>query len=164
MLMKYKTGIGQDSHRFELKQTGKKCIIAGIPFDGVNGFCANSDGDVVYHAITNAISSITGELILGNIADTLCLEKGVTDSEVYLKEALKTLKQKQYDIVHIAISLEGKKPRFKEQIPEMRKKIAKVTEIEQEQVGITATTGEELTSFGKGEGVQCLALISVYKN
>lgn len=151
-------GLGQDSHRFEKEPTSKKCIIAGVPFEEVPGFDANSDGDVVFHAICNAISSVTGELILGGIADTLCLEEGVTDSDAYLLKALKTLKG--ITIQHIALSLEGKRPKFKNHLEAMRKKIAKIIKISPTQVGITATTGEELTGFGKGEGVQCIAIIT----
>jgi len=157
--MQYKTGIGQDSHRFESEESTKTCTVAGLAFDGVPGFEANSDGDVAFHAITNAISTVTGVIILGGIADELCLEKGVTDSEVYLKEALNTLGSKE--IEHIALTLEGKRPKFKERIPEMRKNIARVVGIDATQVGITATTGEGLTGFGRGEGVQCIAIITV---
>lgn len=157
-IMQYRTGIGQDSHRFLPQDSTKPCIMAGIIFDNVPGFSANSDGDVVFHAICNAISSLTGVLILGDIADDLCLKDGITDSEVYLKEALKTLgKQK---ITHVAISLEGKKPHFKKRIFEMRENIAKVMQLDVTQVGITATSGEGLTDFGCGDGVQCFAIVT----
>jgi 2-C-methyl-D-erythritol 2,4-cyclodiphosphate synthase len=153
-----RTGIGQDSHRFLPQDSSKPCIMGGVIFKDVPGFNANSDGDVVLHAICNAISSLTGVLILGAIADDLCLKEGITDSEVYLKEALKTLgKQK---ISHVAITLEGKKPHFKRRIPEMCANIARVMELELSQVGITATSGEGLTDFGCGEGVQCLVIVT----
>lgn len=156
--MTFKTGIGQDSHHFEPENSKKKCVIGGLIFDNVPGFLANSDGDIVFHAITNAISSISGTLILGTIADELCLNQGITDSEVYLKEALKTLGDQK--ITHIAITIEGNRPKLKLRIEEMRQHIANVMGIEKSQVGITATTGEKLTSFGKGEGVQCFAIVS----
>lgn len=157
-----RTGLGQDSHRFLPADSSKPCIIAGLIFEGVPGFNANSDGDLVFHAICNAISSLTGVLILGAIADDLCLKDGITDSEVYLKEALKTLgKQK---ISHIAISLEGKKPHFKKRILDMRQNIAKVMNLNADQVGITATSGEGLTDFGCGDGVQCFAMITTIEN
>lgn len=158
-LMKIRTGIGQDSHRFLTSQTAEKtCIIAGLPFKDVPGFEANSDGDIVYHAICNAISSLTGILILGAIADDLCLNHGVTDSEAYLLEALKTLGSQK--ISHIALTIEGKRPKFKERIDEMRAKIASVMSLDKTQIGITATTGEGLTGFGRGEGVQCFAILT----
>lgn len=156
--MKVRTGIGQDSHRFLLTDSTKLCIIAGLIFDEVPGFNANSDGDVVYHAICNAISSLTGVLILGAIADDLCLKDGITDSEVYLKEAMKTLGKQR--ITHIAITIEGKKPKFKSRIVEMRESIARVMDLDVAEVGITATSGEGLTDFGCGDGVQCFAIVT----
>ncbi len=70
-----RNGLGQDSHRFLPEGSTKPCVIAGCTFEEVPGFLANSDGDVVYHAICNAISSLTGVLILGGIADDLMLER-----------------------------------------------------------------------------------------
>lgn len=157
-----RTGIGQDSHRFLPPDSTKPCIIGGIIFDDVPGFNANSDGDIVFHAICNAITSLTHVLILGGIADDLCLKDGITDSEVYLKEALKTLgKQK---ISHLAITIEGKKPRFKPRLLEMRENIARVMNIDSSQVGVTATTGEGLTDFGCGDGVQCFVIVTTMEN
>lgn len=153
-----RTGIGQDSHRFMSEDSSKPCVIAGIIFEDVPGFSANSDGDVVFHAICNGISSLTGELILGAVADDLCHKAGITDSEVYLKEAMKTLGSQQ--VSHVAISLEGNKPRFKERLLEMRENIARVMDIQVSQVGITATTGEGLTDFGCGDGVQALVIVT----
>ena len=160
--MTVRTGIGQDSHRFLPPDSSKPCIIAGLIFDDAPGFMANSDGDVVFHAICNAITSVTGVLILGAIADDLCLKDGITDSEVYLKEAMKTLgKQK---ISHVAITLEAKKPKFRERLLEMRANIARVMEPELSQVGITATSGEGLTDFGCGDGVQCFAIVTTQED
>lgn len=153
-----RTGIGQDSHRFLAHDSSKPCIIAGIMFDEVPGFNANSDGDVVFHAICNAISSLTHVLILGGIADDLCLKDGITDSEVYLKEALKTLGGQK--ITHVAITIEAKRPKFKLALEKMRAKIARVMDLTIDQVGITATTGEGLTDFGCGDGVQAFAIVT----
>jgi len=161
-LMRTRTGIGKDSHRFLPKDSSKPCVIAGVMFDDVPGLNANSDGDVVYHAICNAISSLTGVLILGGVADELCLKEGITDSEVYLKEAAKTLGAQH--ITHIAVSLEAKKPHFKERLDEMRENIANALDLETDQVGITATSGEGLTDVGCGEGVDCIAIVTTYED
>ena len=158
MKTRTRTGIGQDSHRFLPPDSSKPCMVAGIIFEDIPGFNANSDGDVVFHAICNAITSVTGTLIMGAIADDLCLKDGITDSEVYLREACKTLGRQQ--IVHIAITIEGKKPRFKEKILEMRQNIARILNLDISQIGITATSGEGLTDFGCGDGVQCFAIIT----
>jgi 2-C-methyl-D-erythritol 2,4-cyclodiphosphate synthase len=153
-----RTGIGQDSHRFLPPDSNKPCIIGGITFHDAPGFMANSDGDAVMHAICNAISSLTGILILGNIADDLCLKEGITDSEVYLKEAMKTLGPQQ--ITHVAISIEAKMPKFKNRIEEMRQNIARIMHLEITQIGITATSGEGLTDFGSGLGVQAFVIVT----
>lgn len=68
-----KVAIGQDSHRFDLKNdTGKKLILGGVVFENETPFEANSDGDVILHALTNAISGITCKNILGEVADKMC--------------------------------------------------------------------------------------------
>lgn len=156
--MPVRTGMGQDSHRFLPLESAKPCVMAGIIFEEVPGFQANSDGDVVYHAICNAISSLTHVLILGGIADVLCLNDGITDSEVYLKKALETLGAQK--ITHIAIAIEAKRPHFKSKLKEMRANIARVMGLHDSQIGITATSGEGLTDFGCGEGVQCFAIVT----
>jgi len=156
--MLVKTGLGQDSHRFLPPDSSKPCLIGGLIFDDAPGFNANSDGDVVFHALCNAITSLTGILILGAIADELLLKDGITDSEVYLREALKILgKQK---ITHVAISIEAKKPILKERYQEMRENVARVMNLDVSQVGITATSGAGLTDFGCGDGAQCHAIIT----
>lgn len=158
MRYKIRTGIGQDSHRFLPPESSKPCVIGGIIFDGVQGLNANSDGDIVLHAICNAITSITGVLILGGIADDLCLKDGITDSEVYLKEAMKTLTIQT--ITHVAITIEGKKPQLKKRLNEMRANIARIMNLDISDIGITATSGEGLTDFGCGDGVQCFVVIT----
>ncbi len=158
-----KTGFGQDSHRFERKDSSKRCVVGGVYFEEVPGFKANSDGDVAYHAVCNAISSLTGVLVLGGIADDLCLKDGITNSEVYLKEALKTLHKIDYKISHVALSLEGKRPLFKNHLVQMRQNIATLLEIELTDVGVTATSGEGLSDYGCGDGVFCQSIVTVYK-
>lgn len=160
--MTVRTGIGQDSHRFLPIDSSKLCIIGGLIFDDAPGFNANSDGDVVFHAICNAITSLTGVLILGDIADDLCLKDGITDSEVYLLEAMKTLGQQR--ITHVAITIEAKKPKFKHRLLEMRENIARVMKLDVSQVGVTVTSGEGLTDFGCGDGVQAFAIVTTVES
>ena len=85
-----KIGMGQDSHRFLNEKGDKICTIGGVEFYDVPGLDADSDGDVVYHAICNAITSITHVHILGDIAIQMC-KQGITNSREYLVEAKKTL-------------------------------------------------------------------------
>ncbi len=153
-----KVAIGQDSHKIDYNNTDKKLILGGVEFEEDFSIIANSDGDVVLHAITNAVSGITCKNILGSISDEMCNKKGITNSEEYLKEALKYLNEK---IVHISISIECKAPKITPKIEEMRKNIAKILDITPNSVGITATSGEGLTEFGKGNGISVFACITV---
>ncbi|HSX10713.1 MAG TPA: 2-C-methyl-D-erythritol 2,4-cyclodiphosphate synthase [Chlamydiales bacterium] len=158
----YRTGIGQDSHRFLPADSTKPCTIGGVIFEDVPGLDADSDGDIVYHAMCNAITSLSGVPILGDIARDLCRKDGITDSQVYLEEALKTLGAQK--IVHVALSIEGKRPYFDEKIVQMRKKIASVLKIKPAAVGITATSGDGLTDFGCGDGLQCLCVMTTVES
>lgn len=160
--MKYRTGLGQDSHRFLPEESSKPCILAGLIFEDVPGMASNSDGDVIFHAICNAITSVTGIQILGGIADDLCQKDGITDSQVYLEKALETLKRQK--IEHLAIAIEAKRPRLQSRIEEMRSKIAGLMKLDLQQVGITATASDGLTEFGLGEGIQCICIMTVIES
>lgn len=155
----FRTAIGQDSHQFLSEDSTKPCVICGIIFKDVPGLSADSDGDVVFHALCNAITSITHVPILGKVAKELYEKDGITDSEVYLKEALKTLTDK---IVHVSISLEGKRPYFQDKVHLMKEKLSNILKIEKDQIGITATTGDGLTDFGCGDGVQCFCILTTF--
>lgn len=157
-MKRYITGIGQDSHRFLEKEGDKKCIIAGLPFVGVPGMDADSDGDVVFHAICNAISSLTHVPILGGIAIDLCRNQGITDSRVFLDKALETLGDKK--IEHIALTIEGKRPKFQKRADDIRQGVAAAVSVAIDQVGITFTSGDGLTAFGRGEGMMCYCLLT----
>ena len=108
----FRTGIGQDSHRFLSSDSTKPCIVGGVIFKGVPGLDADSDGDVVYHAVCNAITSLSGVPVLGGIAKDLCRKDGITDSQVYLEKAAQTLGDQS--IIHIALTIEGKRPYFED--------------------------------------------------
>lgn len=154
----YRTGIGQDSHRFLPTESSKPCVVGGVIFEDVPGLDADSDGDVAYHAICNAITSLSGVPILGGIAHDLCRKDGITDSEVYLQKAVEALGKQ--NIVHVALSIEGKRPYFEEKIQAMKKKIAAVLGVAVSSVGITATSGDGLTDFGCGDGLQCFCILT----
>jgi len=159
MFPRVRVGIGQDSHRFlPSESTSKPCVIGGVIFEGVPGLAADSDGDVVYHAICNAITSVSGTPILGGIAIDLCHKDGITDSQVYLEKAMQTLGKQV--ISHIALTIEGKRPRFQKRISEIREKVASVMGLSVDQVGLTVTSGDGLTDFGCGDGLQCLCILT----
>ena len=136
-----KVAIGQDSHKISYDKN-KKLILGGIEFEDNFSLSANSDGDVVLHAITNAISGITCKNILGEVADKMCNKDGIKNSEEYVKEAIKYLNE---EIIHLSISIECKVPKINPKIQEMRKNISRILNINENCIGITATSGEGLT-------------------
>ena len=154
-----KVGIGQDSHRFDFDDSSKKLVLGGITFEGHPPLAGNSDADVVLHSITNAISGVTGVNILGEISDDLCFSKGIKNSEEYLFEALKYLGDLK--VVHISVSIEGKTPKITPMIPAIRARLCYLLAVEENSVGITATSGEGLTDFGKGLGLQVISIVTV---
>jgi 2-C-methyl-D-erythritol 2,4-cyclodiphosphate synthase len=156
--MKVKTAIGQDSHRFAPDSSHKPLILAGLEFPNEPGLEGNSDADVVLHAIINAISGITGVNILGAIADELCLQQGITDSKIYLQHALAQLAN--WQICHISCSIECKRPHLSDKIPHMKQSICQLLGLNLADVGITATSGEALSDFGRGHGIQVLCIIT----
>lgn len=155
---KVRVGIGQSSHRFLPPDSAKPCVIGGLIFEDAPGLFAENDGDVVFHSICNAITSVCGVPILSGIASDLCLKDGITDSQVYLESAIGALGGQK--ISHVALSLEGKRPDLERRIEEMRAKVAEVMKIQLDQVGLTTISGEGLTDFGCGDGLQCLCVLT----
>lgn len=154
-----KVGIGQDSHAFDFEDKEKKLVLGGVVFEGEPPLKGNSDADVILHSITNAISGVTTVNILGDVSDELCLEQGIVDSSIYLKEALRHLNDSR--IVHLSISIECARPRISPKIAEIRRNLSSLLNIPESCIGITATTGEGLTPFGQGLGIQVLSIVTV---
>lgn len=152
-----KVAIGQDSHKIDLENPDKKLLLGGVEFEENYSLLGNSDADVVLHAITNAVSGITCQNILGKVADDMC-QKGIKNSEIYLQKALQYLNEK---IVHLSLSIECKKPKIAPKIEEMRANLASILNLEPTSIGITATSGEGLTECGKGSGISVFACITV---
>lgn len=153
-----KVGIGQDSHRFDFEDKDKKLVLGGVLFEGHAPLAGNSDADVVLHSITNAVSGVTCVNILGKVSDDMCLKEGITDSREYLKEALKHLDGCK--IVHLSISIECLTPKITPKIPELRKSLSQLLGLPENAIGITATTGEGLTQFGQGKGIQVFSCVT----
>lgn len=155
----FRVGIGQDSHKFS-SDPNKKLFLGGIEIAEAQGLEANSDGDVVIHALCNALEQALGNDSFSTYADPMC-QKGITDSKEYLRVALEHVRDKKYKINNIGISVEAKKPKILPVSNKIRKFLSEIMKIEEDAIGINATSGEELTAFGKGEGVQAFAIVSL---
>lgn len=151
-----KVGIGQDSHRIQDPAAGKALVLGGVTLKEPYALEGNSDSDVVLHAVTNAVSGITGKPVLGPVADKMC-QAGQKDSAAYLQRALEDLDAMGYRLSHVSIVLECLKPKILPIIPAMTTRLSELTGLAPEDIAFTATTGEGLTDFGKGLGIQGFA-------
>jgi len=153
-----KVAIGQDSHRFEPDGSDKKLVLGGVYIEGCPGLEGNSDADVILHALTNAVSGITCVNILGDEADRMC-RRGIKDSRAYLEAALGHMKEGSR-ILHASISIEALRPRLSPYLDRIRESLAEILGMDPGSIGITATTGEGLSEYGKGLGIFCTAIIT----
>lgn len=156
--MRVKSGIGIDSHRFLDESVNKPLVLGGLNIQGMPGLAGNSDADVVLHALTDAISGVTGKTVIGAVADVMCAQ-GLTDSRLYLARALESLGV--WQISHVSIAIECQRPKVDPLVPAMRQSIADLLDITFTDVCITATSGEALSDFGRGLGIFATAIVTV---
>jgi 2-C-methyl-D-erythritol 2,4-cyclodiphosphate synthase len=153
-----KVALGEDSHRFEPVSSIKPLMIGGVLIEGCPGLAGNSDADVVLHALTNALSGISGVPILGPVSDRMCLEEGITDSKEYVQKAVESIGE--YGISHVSVSVEAKRPKLLPYYDTIRMQIAALLSIPVTAVGFTATSGEALSECGKGNGIHAFVIVT----
>ena len=152
----FKIGIGQDSHRFS--ENLKPLILGGVFIPEHIGVDANSDGDIILHSLCNALSSAIGGDSIGTWFDEM-VRRGITDSQEALKVIYDKLKP-HYKLNHISIAIEAKTPYIKlELAKKIKENIARLLEVDTNQVGLTFTSGEGLTPFGQGLGLQVISTV-----
>ncbi len=155
--MKVKTGLGLDSHRFVAGESDKPFVLGGVVFDDAPALSGNSDADVILHALTDAISGVTGVTVIGAVADKMC-RSGITDSKAYLAVALESLGD--WQLSHVSIALECLRPKIDPKVPALRESIAALLGVELGDVCITATTGEQLNDVGRGLGIHATVIVT----
>jgi 2-C-methyl-D-erythritol 2,4-cyclodiphosphate synthase len=162
--MMFRVGLGQDSHEFVTDEENKSLMLGGVRVSGKGGLKGNSDGDAILHSICNALSSAIGGDSLSTWADDLC-NQGIKDSARYVEDVFNKIVALKYSVANISISVEARKPRLKmEVVDRIKIKIASLLKIEVQQVGLTFTSGEGLTSFGLGKGIQALTIVNIIKH
>lgn len=153
-------GQGYDVHRLA---EGESLWLGGILIFHDKGTVAHSDGDVLIHALCDAM---LGALSLGDIGthfpDTSEKYKNI-DSKILLKKTGDLIKEKGYKIENIDSTICAQRPKLKPFIPEMKKVMAHVLEIETEQISVKATTTEHLGFEGREEGISAHAVVLVQK-
>ena len=156
----YRIGQGYDVHRLA---EGETLWLGGIVIPHKKGTIAHSDGDVVIHAVCDAL---LGALSLGDIGhhfpDTSEKFKNI-DSKILLAETNKLINKHGYQIVNIDSTISAQQPKLKPYIPEMKKVMAQVLNIKAEQISVKATTTERLGFEGSEEGISAQAVVLIQK-
>jgi len=158
--MNFRVGIGYDVH---VLKPGLDFNLGGIKINHDKGCVAHSDGDVLIHAICDALLGAANLRDIGfHFPDTSADYKGI-DSKILLDKTNTLLENQGYRISNIDSTIILQKPKIKDQIPDMIQVLAEVLGIEQNQVSVKATTSEGLGFEGREEGVSALATALIYK-
>ncbi len=159
MAIKFRIGEGYDVHQL---REGLTLTLGGVTIDHTKGCVAHSDGDVVIHAICDAL---LGAAALGDIGlhfpDTSVDFKGI-DSKILLHKVCELLAERGFEVGNVDCTIRAQQPKLRNHIDTMRSTLAEVMGLEVGQISIKATTTEKLGFEGREEGiaVSAIALIA----
>ena len=152
-------GFGYDAHHF----IDGDCIVLGaekIPYS--KGIDAHSDGDVLLHALCDAL---LGAAALGDIGkhfpDSDPKYKNI-DSSALVENVMQILQQKRYRVGNVDSTIILEKPKLAFHIPSMQKNISALLKISMEDVNVKATTNEGMGFIGRGEGIAANVVVTIY--
>jgi 2-C-methyl-D-erythritol 2,4-cyclodiphosphate synthase len=158
--MKFRVGHGYDVHALG---EGLRLVLGGVDVPHTKGCIAHSDGDVLLHAICDAL---LGAAALGDIGkhfpDTSAEFKGI-DSRKLLVRVVELLAQSGYKVGNIDSTIAMQRPKLRPYIDAMREQIAQAVGIDVDCVSVKATTTEYLGFEGEEKGVSATAVVLIYK-
>ncbi|MBL7972064.1 MAG: 2-C-methyl-D-erythritol 2,4-cyclodiphosphate synthase [Prolixibacteraceae bacterium] len=158
--MNFRIGYGYDVHRLA---EGETLWLGGVLVPHNKGTVAHSDGDVLIHALCDAM---LGAAKLGDIGrhfpDTSSDYKNI-DSKILLVKTNELIAAKNYRVGNLDVTVAAQKPKLKPFIPEMEETIARLLGLDTDVVSIKATTTEELGFEGRQEGISAHAVVLLTK-
>jgi len=158
--MNIRVGFGYDVHRLE---EGYNLWIGGIKVNHSKGSVGHSDGDVLIHAICDALLGAANMRDIGiHFPDTDKSLKGI-DSKILLKKTSDLLIEKGFSIGNIDSTICLQTPKLKDLIPEMQKVLSNILGIPIDDISIKATTTEKLGFVGREEGISAYAIVLISK-
>lgn len=158
--MNIKVGFGYDVHKLE---EGRRLVIGGVHIPFEKGPVAHSDGDVLIHAVCDALLGAAGLRDIGfNFPDTSDEYKDI-DSLIILQKTVSLLKQKNYGLGNLDATICLQRPKIQQYIGSMKTRLAEVLETDEDNVSIKATTTEKLGFTGKEKGLSAYAVVLIYK-
>lgn len=158
--MNFRVGHGYDVHALG---EGLRLVLGGVEIPHTKGCIAHSDGDVLLHAICDAL---LGAVALGDIGkhfpDTSAEFKGI-DSRKLLAKVVELLADKGYKVGNVDSTIAMQRPKLRPYIDAMREQIAQTIGIDVDCVSVKATTTEKLGFEGEELGVSATSVVLVYK-
>lgn len=152
-------GFGVDTHAFGKQQD--YVLLAGVKIPSKSGLVAHSDGDVLVHALMDALLSAAGLRDIGYyFPDTDETYKNANSMEL-LKRVLDMLRERGYKPKNVSIAVQAEKPRLASYIDEMRNSLSGILGIDPTAVGISAGTNEGLGYVGEGKGITVNAYVLI---
>ena len=159
--MKLRVGFGYDVHAFAV---GRELWLGGIKLDYQPGLLGHSDADVLIHALCDALLGAANMRDIGfHFPDTAGEFKNI-DSKILLKRVVELITGKGYTIGNIDSTICLQRPKINPFIPEMKKVLAQVMGISEDDISIKATTTEKLGYVGREEGVSAYCVVLIEKN
>lgn len=160
MMNSMRIGNGYDVHAFGL---GDYIVLGGVTIPYEAGFVAHSDGDVLLHAICDAL---LGALALGDIGkhfpDTSADFENI-DSRILLRHVYQLITAKGYELVNLDCVIMAQAPKMAPHIDKMRALVAEDLSVDVDQIGIKATTTEGLGFVGRQQGIAVSAVVLLTK-
>lgn len=151
-----RVGLGVDAHAFS---DGVALVLAGVEFEGEPGLVGHSDGDVIAHAL---IDALLGAANLGDIGTLFPAEDDAfagISSLLLLNRAYRKVREAGYELVNGDCILVGERPRIAERRDEMRVRLAEALGVDAHRIAVRATTTDRLGFTGRGEGLAAQAVV-----
>ena len=158
--MEHRIGFGYDVHKLA---AGRKLILGGIEILNPVGCLAHSDGDVLIHAVIDALLGAAGLRDIGfHFPDTAPQYKDI-DSTILLEKTVELLHANGFTVRNIDTTVCLQRPKLKEYVPHMQEKMADILKVQPDHVSVKATTSEGLGFTGREEGIAVYAVALVYR-
>ena len=154
----YRVGTGFDAHALA---EGVQLVLGGVRIDHPRGLAGHSDGDVLAHALTDAVLGAAGLEDIGALFPSSDPDLEGADSIELLAQAWQRVQSHGWNLANADVVLVGEEPRLAPHRDEMRRRLAAALGVDAELVSVRATTTDGLGFAGRGEGLaaQAVALL-----